>query len=215
MRVVGVDVGSRRVDAVALNDDGRVLGARVFPVADLDALLGWADGAAAVCVDSPDRWSTAPHAGDLELAPKFRSARCGEIGLGRHFRIWVPWTTPVAPAPRTWMDVGVRLFAALRAAGHEPLEVYPHGAFRVLGGGLRPPSKQTVAGIEARVRALEAAGVRCPALGMWGHDGLDAAVAALVALHHLRGRAVPASCGHDGSAIWLPAASEGTAGTGR
>lgn len=38
------------------------------------------------------------------------------------------------------------------------------------------------------------------------HDVLDALAAALVALDRSRGRASRASCGHDGSAIWLPAA---------
>ena len=93
----------------------------------------------------------------------------------------------------------------LRAGGHEPLEVYPYGAFRVLNRNQPPPSKQTLPGSRSRVMLLHEAGVAAPHLPMWGHDALDAAAAALVALHNANGRARPATCGHDGSAIWLPA----------
>ena len=204
MEVVGIDVGARRLDAVALDGDGRVVDTAVLAPADVAGLVAWATGARAVAVDAPDAWSTAPHADDDGLAPKFRSARCAEIGLGRFEGIWVPWTTPVEPAPGTWIDVGVRLFATLRDAGHEPLVVFPHGTFRFLGGGRRPPKKQTVEGARARAGLLRAAGVSSPAMASWSHDALDAASAALVALHHTRGTARAVSCGHDGSAIWLP-----------
>ncbi|HEX2192940.1 MAG TPA: DUF429 domain-containing protein, partial [Acidimicrobiales bacterium] len=183
---------------------GGVAETLVRPASDIAALVEWASGAAAVAVDAPDAWSTGPHHDDDRLAPKFRSARCAEIGLARLEGIWVPWTTPVEPVSDSWIAVGVDLFTALRAAGHEPLEVYPHATFRVLSGS-RPPSKRTVEGVRARVQLLRAAGVSCPAVGSWGHDALDAASAALVALHHRRGTARPVTCGHDGSAIWLPA----------
>jgi predicted nuclease with RNAse H fold len=204
MNVAGIDVGARRLDAVAVDDEGRVLDSVVVPAADVEGLVAWVRGAGAVAVDAPDAWSTAPHAGDEDLAPKFRSARCAEIGLGRVEGIWVPWTTPVEAAPGTWIDVGVCLFAALRDAGHRPLEVFPHATFRVLGGGRRPPQKQTVEGVRTRAALLRAAGVSAPAMASWGHDALDAASAALVALHHARGTARAVTCGHDGSAIWLP-----------
>src|SRR5437660_2058838 len=151
MRVVGVDVGARRLHAVALDDAAAVVDVGVFDAAEPGELVDWADGAAAVAVDSPDRWSTAPHAADEGLSPKFRTARCSEIGLGRQHGIWVPWTTPVDPRPGTWIDVGIALFGALRAGGHEPLEVYPYGAFRVLNRNQPPPSKQTLPGSRSRV----------------------------------------------------------------
>ena len=213
MEVVGIDVGSRRLDAVALDGEGRVLGTVVFSAADVEGLVAWVTGAAAVAVDAPDTWSTAPHAGDEGLAPKFRSARCAEIGLGRMEGIWVPWTTPVEGTPGTWIAVGVRLFAALRDAGHHPLEVFPHATFRVLADGRRPPKKQTVDGARARATLLQAAGVSAPAMASWGHDALDAASAALVALQHTGGTARPVTCGHDGSAIWLPPPRSGPGDT--
>ena len=211
MEVVGIDVGARRLDGVALDGKGRVLDAVAFPAAELGALVAWAATARAVAVDAPDAWSAAPHADDEGLAPKFRSARCAEIALGRTEGIWVPWTTPVEEAPGTWIAVGVRLFAALRDAGHQPLEVFPHAVFRLLGGGRRPPRKRTVEGAVVRAGLLRAAGVTSPAaptvpaaMASWGHDALDATAAALVALHHTRGTARGVTCGHDGSAIWLP-----------
>ena len=209
MEVVGIDVGARRLDAVTLDGEGQVVDTVAFPAGDVEGLLAWVAGPRTVAVDAPDAWSRAPHAADDGLAPKFRSARCAEIGLGRMEGIWVPWTTPVEGAPGTWIHVGVRLFAALRKAGHQPLEVFPHATFRVLAGGRRPPKKQTVEGVRARTRLLRAAGVAAPAMASWTHDVLDAAAAALVALHHTRGTARAVTCGHDGSAIWLPASLSG------
>ncbi|MGI9079377.1 MAG: DUF429 domain-containing protein [Acidimicrobiales bacterium] len=210
MRAIGIDVGSRRLDAVALDGMGRVTDVGTFAAADAGAVVAWVGPAAAVAIDSPDRWSRAPHATDVTLSPKFRSARCAEIGLARDHGIWVPWTTPVTPQAQTWISAGIDLFAALRAAGHDPVEVYPHGVFRVLNLGRRPPSKRTGEGRETRLRLLDAAGVSAPWPDMTTHDAVDATAAALVALHHAEGLAVPATCGHDGSAIWLPT----TASTG-
>jgi len=203
MRVVGIDVGTRQLHAVALDEHARVVGVAVLDATRPDAVVGWTAAADAVAVDAPDRWSTAPHATDDDLSPKFRTARCGEIALAREHRVWVPWVTPTRPV-EGWIRVGIDLFAALRAAGHEPVEVYPHAVFCALGGR-RPPPKQQLAGAEARIRLLESAGLTATSLPMWSHDALDAAAAALVALHHANGVARPATCGHDGSAIWLPA----------
>lgn len=100
---------------------------------------------------------------------------------------------------------GDRLRAAAGVAGAaELLEVFPQGIFRVLAGG-PVASKMTPAGLAARADLLREAGISDAGLAMWGHDGLDAAAAALVALHHAQGRAEAVTCGHDGSAIWLPA----------
>ncbi|MGI8777204.1 MAG: DUF429 domain-containing protein [Acidimicrobiales bacterium] len=206
MRVIGIDVGSRRLDAVSLDDQARVTDVRTFASTDGAAVVAWARGAAAIAIDSPDRWSTAPHAADATLPPKFRSARCAEIGLARDRGVWVPWTTPVTPQVRTWISAGIDLFGALRAAGHEPVEVYPHGVFRVLNHARRPPSKRTAEGRAARVLLLGAAGVSAAWSAIATHDAVDATAAALVALRHARGLAEPTTCGHDGSAIWLPAA---------
>ncbi len=218
VRVAGIDVGARRLDAVALDGQARVTDVRTFGTADLGAIVAWTEGVAAIGIDSPDRWSTAPHAADTSLSLKFRTARCAEIDLGRAHGIWVPWTTPVKPEEATWIAAGIDLFAALRARGHEPLEVFPHGVFRVLNQGVRPPTKRTREGLGARVRLLRAAAVSAPWPDLATHDALDATAAALVALRHAQGggpdRPVPAAmaatCGHDGSAIWLPALRSGT-----
>jgi len=164
------------------------------------SLLGEAQG---VAVDSPGAWSTAPHAGDETIAPKFRLGRCGEIALGREYGIWVPWSTPPEPAPGTWMAAGIELFAALRAAGHDPVEAYPYGGFRLLAGG-RLPKKTTPEGRAARAGLLRAAGVEVDGLEK-SHDFLDAALVALVAHQRAQGTARVATCGHDQSSIWLPA----------
>jgi predicted nuclease with RNAse H fold len=206
MRVVGVDVGARRLHAVALDGATGVAVPETFNAADLALVVDWLTGADAIAVDAPDRWSTAPHADDAALAPKFRTARCGEIGLGRRHRIWVSWTTPVEPAPG-WIQVGVDLFAAVRAAGLHPVETYPYAVFRTLAGADsgRLPRKQSREGASARRALLASAGVTVPPEVDRSHDLLDAAAAALVARHRVEGSAQRVTCGHDGSAIWLPA----------
>ena len=201
MRAVGIDVGSRRLHAVALDARAAVVAVGTLAAGDGDAVVAWCNGADEVAIDSPDRWSTAPHAADQDLPPKFRTARCAEIALGRDRGIWVPWTTPTEPVPG-WIHVGIDLFATL--AEMRPVETFPHAVFGVLAGGRRLPPKRTLAGARSRVDLLEEAGVSGAGLQMWSHDALDAAAAALVALRRARGTAGSVTCGHDGSAIWLP-----------
>jgi hypothetical protein len=146
---------------------------------------------------------------DATLAPKFRTARCGEIALGQAAGIWVPWPTPEreGDAP-PWMRVGFATWDACRRHGPEPVEVYPAGAFRVLATGPLPP-KTRPAGLAAR-RDLLAREIDAPTgFAMWSHDGVDATVAALTAAHRARGVAI--AHGHtdpdcDPIAVWLPAA---------
>ena len=85
------------------------------------------------------------------------------------------------------------------------IEVFPYAAFRVLTRPARLAKKTSVAVIRQRISALEAAGFSVEHVELWSHDSLDAAVAALVALQRRDGRANPVTCGHDESAIWLPA----------
>lgn len=124
-RCLGIDVGAHRLHGVALDRAGAVTAAEIFDARHPEAVVGWAAGATAIAVDSPDGWSTAPHAGDAPLSPKFRSARRGEMALGRELGIWVSWATPATPVAGSWMDRGIAVFPALRAAGHRPVEVYP------------------------------------------------------------------------------------------
>jgi hypothetical protein len=209
---VGIDVGAHELHCAALDGAGRVLGHDVVPAGDAAVLERVTAGAAAVAIDAPEAPSTAPHAGDDELAPKFREARCAEIELGRRHRCWVSWATPrSAPFPG-WMEAGFAAFAALRRpGGPEPLEVYPFAAFRELAGGRRPARKQTQAGREERAGLLRQAGVADAGLASLPHHALDALVAALVA----RDRARPVTCGHDDSCIWLPAVCQAPGSAGR
>jgi predicted nuclease with RNAse H fold len=109
---------------------------------------------------------------------------------------------PLEPPRNGWIAVGLRVFRALAAAGLRPIEVFPQAAFRVLAGGAVPP-KTRPEGLAARAELLRAE-VDEPSLSLWGHDGLDALVAAVVARDHAAGVAARVGCGHDASAIWLP-----------
>jgi predicted nuclease with RNAse H fold len=199
---VGIDVGARELHCAALSSAGRVVGQAVLSASDPEALIRFAAGSAAIAIDAPEAPSTAPHAADEGLAPKFRRARCAEIQLGRGHGCWVSWATPTSAPFAAWMEVGFTTFAALRRHGApELLEVYPFAAFRELAGRARLPRKQTRAGREERARLLRAAGVAHADLAALTHHALDALVAAVVARDHAR----PVTCGHDGSRIWLPA----------
>jgi len=202
---VGIDVGASRLHLVALSADGEVLAGDVLPADDVEAAVAWVQRFAPgrVAVDAPSALSPGSHAGDLSLAPKFRAARCGEIALGREVGVWVPWVSPPAGTNDVagWIRVGLRLFEALAAAGLDAVETYPHGVFRVLARGTRVPAKSSSEGLSRRVELLRRAGVAEATLPLWGHDGLDACAAALVAAS-ADPRVV--TCGHDGSSIWLP-----------
>lgn len=203
-RVVGIDVGARELDCAALDGDGRVTTA-IVPAADLDALARWCMDAVAIGIDAPEAPSTEPHRNDRSLAPKFRAARCAEIELGRRHGSWVSWVAPAAPPFPGWIATGLSVFAALRPLGATLLEVYPYAGFRRLAGGRRPARKQTRAGAGERVELLTALGVSPDGLADRTHHALDAVMVALVARDHSRGTAERVTCGHDDSAIWLPA----------
>jgi hypothetical protein len=211
LRFVGIDLGARALHVVTLTDGGprlAVLDARVLTTDTIDELSEIAAGAAAIAIDAPAGPSRGCHATDTALAPKFRTARCGEIALGQQARIWVPWPTPRAETDAPpWMRVGFAVWAACRPTGPVPLEVYPAGAFRVLAGTKVAP-KSTPEGLRARRRLLATAVTPPTGFAMWSHDGIDATVAALTAAHHVWG--IATGHGHtdpgcDGSAIWLPA----------
>lgn len=161
-------------------------------------------GVRRVAIDAPSALSPGAHADDTTLAPKFRAARCGEIALGREGGVWVPWVSPpVGARPDDvagWIAVGLAVFDALGAAGFACVETFPQAVFRSLAGG-RLPAKSSPEGLARRAELLRAAGVHETTLPLWGHDGLDAAACALVAADP-SARAL--TCGHDGSAVWLP-----------
>jgi len=217
-RFVGIDLGARALHVVTLEESGarmRVADARIVTPDAIGDLAPVVATAGAVAIDAPAAPSRGCHIDDETLAPKFRTARCGEIALGRGAAIWVPWPTPTrADDAPGWMQVGFETWAACRAHGPEPMEVYPAGAFRVLAAGKVAP-KSTTAGLEARRALLADAVEPPPGFAMWSHDGLDAAVAALTAADATHGGAT--AYGHtepgcDPVAVWMPA---GAADRGR
>jgi hypothetical protein len=155
-----------------------------------------------VAIDAPGGPSEGRHHDDDRVAAKFRPARCAEVALRLH-GIAVPWISPGPGADvPPWMQVGFALWSALDGPA---LEVFPFGAFTGLLGH-RPANKLTVAGRRQRLGALAAELDLPPTATAWGHDAIDAAVAAVVAAHHVDGRAVRVACpDHEGSVMWQPA----------
>ena len=203
---LGIDVGADRLHVVGLDRDMRVCVMAVFDpfdLAQLRALFGSLVTGTPVAIDGPAGPSAAPFAEDPTVSRKFRSARGCEVELGRQRGIWVSFATGTEPLIG-WMGVAATVHALAAACGLEPLEVYPYAVFRMLVGA-RPPKKTSAAGIAARVDALAGAGVTEPTLALWSHDAVDAAAAAVVAVHHARGAAVPIGCAADATTIWLPA----------
>lgn len=205
MTAVGIDLGAGAICAVAL-DGRRVEATYVLGPDELPALVDACAGASAIAIDAPADLSAGVHADDATISAKFRVARCGEIAAGQQVGSWVPWVTPRERAScASWMVTGFAVWDALRAAGHDPMEIYPAGAFRALAGA-PVPNKATIAGHRRR-RELLAPFVDLPhGAELWGHDGIDALVAAVVAS---QGRAGACRAGHDepgcdGSAIWFP-----------
>jgi predicted nuclease with RNAse H fold len=201
----GIDVGAGRLHCITVDMDLRIVDSRVVAANGLDDFVTSFPPGATVAVDAPAELSFEPHASDATLSPKFRRARCAEIALGREFGCWVPWVAPAAPPPPGWMATGLNVYARLREAGVAAIEVYPYAAFRVLTRPAPLPRKQSTAGIRARADALRVLGVDAPTLELWSHDALDALVGAVVARDHARRTARAVTCGHDSSAIWLPA----------
>jgi predicted nuclease with RNAse H fold len=204
MRFVGIDPGASAIHCVVMDEARRIVEGRVLPADSPTQLPDIVAGATAIAIDAPAALSIAPHADDPAVSRKFSTARCCEIALGRQYRLWVPWVTPVAGAAVPgWMQVGFQVYAELAASGHTPIEVYPHAGFQLLASS-RLPKKTTLGGIQERVARLEAHGITAPWMGLWSHDALDATLAALLALRATENTAVAVGCGHDNSAIWIP-----------
>ncbi len=210
-RSIGIDLGASTIHFVVLigasGAPGVVAEAHTFAADDIESVVALAVGAVTIAIDAPAELSTAPHRDDTTISNKFRTARCGEIALGQAEKIWVPWVTPddEAKVP-SWMQVGFDLWSALRTAGHEPLEVYPAGAFRALAGA-RVPSKSTRAGLQVRIALLAPHVERPDWIEMWSHDGIDALAAAVTARQAGAGtarRIAHTDPGCDRSSIWLP-----------
>lgn len=203
--MAGIDLGASAIWAVAAERGagGRwaVAGAEVFAVDELAALTGWL-GEATVAIDAPGGPSERRHLADDRVAAKFRPARCAEVAL-RLAGVAVAWVAPGPDDPvPPWMQVG---FDVWTAVGPGALEVFPFGAFTALLGR-RPANKLTVTGRRQRLSVLAGELVLPDTAAAWGHDAIDAAVAAVVAAHHVDGRAVRVACGCEGgSVMWQPA----------
>ena len=207
---VGLDVGAARVHGVRLGHrSGRLVVEDCYagPVSAhlLRFCAGTRDGRSPgrVAVDAPGGPSCGAHAGDLSVAPKFRSGRCSEIpspGVPP-----VSWVTPSDGAEAAgWMVTGFEVWRLLRSAGADVVETFPAAVFHRLNGGRWPPRKSTADGRRARVELLRGYLELPPGADGWPHDLLDAAAAALVAAV---GEPVPHRCEHpDGSRLWLPPA---------
>jgi predicted nuclease with RNAse H fold len=217
---VGVDVAAEALHVVALDlalVPAVVLSELVHPV-DAGAIANLLRPAQVVAIDAPAALSLQPHLEDRRLPPKFRRARCGEVAL-RTAGFAVPWVSPAAGEPLpSWMATGLEVWRAAGELGVPAVETYPHAVFATLAGAVLR-NKQRPAGALARSRVL-APLLRTPAwLAMWGHDGLDALAAALVAWHVARGTARRVDCAgdagwnlHDGSAVYLPPLPRSPAG---
>ena len=191
-RFVGIDLGARRLHVATL-----VAGVATVDVVAPADVVAACDGAERIAIDAPSDPATGRvHPG--APSPKFALARCGEIAAGEQLGVWVPWVTPTVDDAPGWMRTGFAVWAALRAAGHEPIEVYPAGCFWLRNGRRWPPRKATPAGRAARLSLL---GATCAADG---HDAVDAVMAAEVAADPGSIRAGHDDPGCDGSAIWFP-----------
>lgn len=175
----------------------------MLPAGASRELVALAAGATAIAIDAPAAPSTAPHAGDPSLSPKFRPARCCEIA-GPPAQVVGAVGHADGRGGRAGMDAGrVPAPRGAGADGHAPIEVYPYAGFRLLAGRVLS-KKTTVSGVRERVAVLEAERVAAPWMRLWSHDALDAAMAAMLALRAGEGTAIPVGCGHDGSTIWIP-----------
>ena len=184
---IGIDLGATHLHVASL--DGGEL--RTSTTTSIDDVVAMCAGADAIAIDAPSDPATGRvHEGPL--SPKFAVARCNEIAAGEQLGVWVPWVTPTLDAAPSWMRTGFALWEALRAKGHEPIEVYPAGCFWLLNGRRWPPKKSVPDGRVAR-RALLRPFVDVD-VEVDSHDLIDAAMAAVVA------RGPSRSVGHDGPA---------------
>jgi predicted nuclease with RNAse H fold len=210
-QAVGIDLGATAIYAVKVmvGEAVSVVDARVYLPEALDGLVAFCAGSSAVAIDSPAGPSVGAHYRDMDVPPKFRSARCSEVASWEAPDVpAVPWTTPLASVdPPGWMATGFRVWQAL--SRHQPMEVYPYACFYRLNGSKRPPSKQQPEGRLRRAELLRRWLDLPLGIEVWSHDGLDATVAALVAAQGRKGAdLVPHQCAHhDGSELWVVADS--------
>ena len=211
---LGIDLGASLLHLVGLDSDGHLALGEVVELDGLGPLLTGMDPGTWVAIDAPDEQREPRHLADADLSRKFQPARCAEVALGRR-GYWVPWVTPpLGGDVQGWMQTGFDVWRKVRATGLRAIEVYPYAAFQVFGRGGKLAKKSTREGLRQRIDLLENAGFHAQGMPLWSHDGLDAAVAAVVARDARAGTAEKVLCEHldgteyDGSAIWLPASRD-------
>jgi predicted nuclease with RNAse H fold len=200
----GIDLGADRIQCVAIDEDLRVVGTWLFTAREVNDLVTTVHGAARVAVDAPAETSSLPHVNDAALSPRFQRGRCAEIALGRQYGYWVPFVAPAQRPTGDWMATGFSVYDALAKAAIQAIEVFPWAGFRALAPLDPLPKKTSIEGLRERIRRLDDVGVRAHELAAWSHDGLDALLGALIARDAAIGTGRRVTCGHDGSAIWLP-----------
>lgn len=191
---------------MALDTEARIVATAAISTADLacfDAQLRALVPSGVVAIDGPTGPSVGAYVHDTNVSKKFRYARGCEVELGRQRKIWVSFATGTDPLTG-WMAVSQSVHEHTESAGFRALETYPYAVYSTLLGS-RPAKKTSATGARQRVQLLRDAGIDDPHLSMWSHDGLDAAAAALVALHAYRGTADSIVSLLDNTAIWLPA----------
>ena len=176
------------------------------PLSGLEGLVSRLKRVKRIAIDAPEDLSTGRHSRQTSLSRKFRNARCCEIAAGQELGVWVPFPTPKAmKSAGYWMQTGFKLWKLLKAKGHKPLETYPAGCFYLLNAKKWPPKKQSPEGLHWRAEKLCEYIERPTNIEAWGHDSLDAAIAALIAFW---GEKCLVAChdtaGCDSSQLWLP-----------
>jgi hypothetical protein len=207
-----MEAGPKPMAAAAIAWDGRRLRLAAVGRARTNAEL-WAfcraSGARVVAVDGPCATN------GLRLRARSRGwdlrrrggRRDGEVALAAE-GLPLFWTTHATVArfdgAARWIARSLRLFADPAGGAFERIEVYPHGAFRLLGGPL--PAKGTGGGRAARLAVLARLVDGVSAAALPDHDALDAGAAALVGALRALGLARKVGTTRGGGEIWMPAA---------
>jgi predicted nuclease with RNAse H fold len=202
VRALGIDVGVRKgLDLVLLDEDRSILEtARRVSLDELERTVGDL-GPDVVAIDSPPSWATTGRSRHAERVLRWFGIQCFNT----------PSDERMAEHPfYEWMTIGFAAFRAIEASFPRyrsgsvkgtALEVFPHASAVVLAGSLPPKGIRPHAW---RRDVLSAHGVEPRRLR--SADQVDAALAALTALHALERRFSAPGDPREGQIV-LPAAS--------
>ncbi len=208
-RVIGIDVAGRRPFTLAWMD-GKTVGlwADTRDLAEIRARVE-EFRPEVVAIDAPCALSRELHTHASRGGETYRGRECDHELRVRNIQLYqVPpqgscciddWIAQGLALHQMFLQLG---YQHPREAGkpRSVLEVYPHGSFVTLLGGI-PAPKRSRWGREQRIAALEKRGVRVS--GRSDHDALDALAAALTALRFCQGEACCVG-DPDEALIWLP-----------